>query len=96
VRSPHIPAPGETIIGSEFKNAPGGKGADQSVVAALVEGKPLEQAVMWGNAAGALAATRLGAQPSLPIREEVQKLLATGIKDKALTPARWRAASNTG
>lgn len=35
---------------------------------ALTEGQPLPQAVRWGNAAGALAATKLGAQPSLPHR----------------------------
>ncbi len=36
---------------------------------ALAEGKSLPEAVRWGNAAGALAATKLGAQPSLPDRE---------------------------
>jgi ribokinase len=38
--------------------------------AALAEGDPLEQAVRRGNAAGALSATRLGAQPSMPTRAE--------------------------
>jgi ribokinase len=42
---------------------------------ALGEGKSLPEAVRWGNAAGALATTRLGAQPSLPGREEVEGLL---------------------
>jgi len=42
--------------------------------AALAEGKPLEQAALWGNAAGALATTGLGAQPSLPTREQVEKM----------------------
>jgi ribokinase len=42
---------------------------------ALAEGAALEEAVRWGNAAGALAATRLGAQPSLPQRQEVEELL---------------------
>jgi len=36
---------------------------------ALAEGQSLPEAVRWGNAAGALAATKLGAQPSLPSRE---------------------------
>jgi ribokinase len=43
---------------------------------ALAEGKSLAEAVRWGNAAGALATTRLGAQPSLPTRQAVEKLLA--------------------
>ncbi|MGH8002482.1 MAG: ribokinase [Brasilonema sp.] len=38
------------------------------LAAALCEGLPLRQAVVWGAAAGALAATKLGAQPSLPQR----------------------------
>jgi ribokinase len=42
---------------------------------ALAEGKSLEEAVRWGNAAGALATTKVGAQTSLPHREDVEKLL---------------------
>ena len=36
----------------------------------------LEQAVRYATAAGALACTRMGAQPSLPTRGEVEGLLA--------------------
>jgi len=43
---------------------------------ALAEGKTLAEAVRWGNAAGALATTRLGAQPSLPTRGALEALLA--------------------
>jgi ribokinase len=43
---------------------------------ALAEGKSLAEAVCWGNAAGALATTKLGAQPSLPTRQAVERLLA--------------------
>lgn len=42
---------------------------------ALGEGKPLDEAMRWGNAAGGLATTRFGAQPSLPTRAEVEELL---------------------
>jgi ribokinase len=42
---------------------------------ALAEEKPLVEAVRWGNAAGALATTRMGAQPSLPTRQAVERLL---------------------
>lgn len=45
------------------------------LAAALSEGKMLDEAVRWGNAAGALAATRMGAQPSLPQRADLEKLL---------------------
>ncbi|MBN1814018.1 MAG: ribokinase [Anaerolineae bacterium] len=45
---------------------------------ALAEGRSLTDAVRWANAAGALATTKLGAQPSLPIRRMVEALMAQG------------------
>jgi ribokinase len=44
---------------------------------ALAEGRSLEEAVRWGNASGALAATKMGAQPSLPGRHAVEDLVNT-------------------
>jgi ribokinase len=41
----------------------------------LLEGRPAREAARWGNAAGALAVTRAGAQPSLPRRAEVEDFL---------------------
>jgi ribokinase len=43
---------------------------------ALTEGKNLHDAAVWGNAAGAVAVTRAGAQPSLPTRTELEALLS--------------------
>lgn len=45
------------------------------LAAALLKGKFLEEAVRYGNAAGSLAATKFGAQPSLPTAKEVENLL---------------------
>jgi ribokinase len=45
---------------------------------ALAEGATMGDAVRWGNAAGALATTQHGAQPSLPSRAAVEQLLARG------------------
>lgn len=43
---------------------------------ALGEGLSIPDAIRFGNAAGALATTRLGAQPSLPTRTEVDSLIS--------------------
>ena len=48
-----------------------------ALVAALASGKPLPDAVVWGSAGGALACTKLGAEPSLPMREELERLVAS-------------------
>jgi ribokinase len=42
---------------------------------ALLQDQSLEEAVRYGCACGALATTKLGAQPSLPTREEVERFL---------------------
>jgi len=38
VRAPHVPRPGETILGHSFATIPGGKGANQAVAAAKLGG----------------------------------------------------------
>ncbi len=48
-----------------------------ALAAALAMGKSIEVAVQWGNAAGALAATRRGAQPSLPSIDNLMRILRT-------------------
>ena len=42
---------------------------------ALLQNKSLEEAVRYGCACGALATTKFGAQPSLPMKAEVEKFL---------------------
>lgn len=42
---------------------------------ALVEGKPIEQAVRFASAGAAISVTRLGAQPSAPDRSEIEAFL---------------------
>jgi ribokinase len=43
---------------------------------ALAEGRDLESAAAWANHAGALAVTRLGAQPSMPTRAELEGFIS--------------------
>jgi ribokinase len=42
----------------------------------LSEGKPIPEVLRFANGAGALATTKLGAQPSLPLREELENFLS--------------------
>jgi ribokinase len=46
-----------------------------ALAVALVEGRPLLEAVRFANAAAALSVTKLGAQPSAPRRAEIEALL---------------------
>ena len=56
-----------------------------ALAVALMHGLPLEQAVRFAAAAGALSATRAGAQPSMPTSHEVAHML-NGATPAALQP----------
>ncbi|MEW5947572.1 MAG: PfkB family carbohydrate kinase, partial [bacterium] len=51
----------------------------------LGEGRPLEEAVRLAGAAGALCATRLGAQPSLPSRKEIDEFVSSSPPPKPVS-----------
>lgn len=57
IKVPHLPLPGETILGDDFRIVHGGKGANQAVAIA--------------NKAAALSVTRWGASTSIPYIQEV-------------------------
>jgi ribokinase len=46
-----------------------------ALATALSENKPIQEALRFANGAGALATTKLGAQPSLPTRKELEALI---------------------
>jgi ribokinase len=46
-----------------------------SLAVALVEGKPMEEALRFASAAAAISVTRMGAQPSVPYRKEIEAFL---------------------
>ncbi|MBC8344663.1 MAG: ribokinase [Candidatus Marinimicrobia bacterium] len=47
-----------------------------ALAASLAKGKGIDASVLIANAAGALAVTKLGAEPSIPTKEELDQLLA--------------------
>lgn len=49
VRADHIPGPGETVLGREFKTFPGGKGANQAVACARAGGIATRLLVALGD-----------------------------------------------
>ncbi len=54
-----------------------GDGFAGALAVALAEGQPLERAVRFAAAAGALVVTRRGAQDAMPDRSEVERLLGS-------------------
>ena len=66
VKPPHVRAVDATGAGDAFVGA---------ITVALLEGMAPEAALRFACAAGALAATRPGAQPSLPTRAEVEAII---------------------
>lgn len=49
VRAPHIPAPGETVLGQAFQTTPGGKGANQAVACARAGGAATQMLLALGD-----------------------------------------------
>lgn len=49
VRAPHIPAPGETVLGGDLAVVPGGKGANQAVACARAGGSPTKLLAALGH-----------------------------------------------
>jgi ribokinase len=61
-RAPQVTAVDSTAAGDTFIGG---------LCVGLVEGRPLEDAIGFAQAAAALSVTRFGAQPSIPRREEL-------------------------
>jgi ribokinase len=48
----------------------------------LSENKPIREVLKLANGAGALATTKLGAQPSLPFRRDLDRFLSRVVRSK--------------
>jgi ribokinase len=68
-RPPLVDAVDATGAGDTFTAA---------LTVAIIEGQEPADALRFACAAGAAAATKAGAQPSLPFRKDVEKLLSRG------------------
>jgi ribokinase len=66
-RPPHVEAVDGTAAGDAFAAC---------LVVSLLEGRPRDEALRRACAAGAIAASRAGAQPSLPASDELEAILA--------------------
>ena len=73
VRVPHIPAPGETVLGSGFKTFPGGKGANQAVACARAGGA--DTALLLALGEDSFAATLEAALRSAGVRLHIVRAI---------------------
>ena len=65
-----VDATDTTAAGDTFNGA---------LLTGLIEGKPMEAAIVFAHAAAAISVTRFGAQTSIPAREEVDTFLARAM-----------------
>lgn len=72
-----VTAVDSTAAGDAFNGA---------LTCALAEGHPMQDAIRFASAAGAISVTRKGAQDSLPTRDEISNLLIQSEELKSLEP----------
>jgi len=69
----HIPA----LLIDAVDTTAAGDAFNGALACALADGRPMSNALRWANAAGSLAASRSGAQPSLPTRPDLERFVAS-------------------
>lgn len=78
VRAPHVPAPGETVLGGEFRTFPGGKGANQAVACARAGGAETRLLLALGDDAFAVPVEESLRAAGVRLEIKRQRELATG------------------
>ena len=98
VQASHIPAPGETVLGRDFKTFPGGKGANQAVASARAGGVTTHMLAALGNDAFAqpieasLSSAGVVLHAVRTRRPAPQALLLSVFPTTPKTPLPWRPA----
>lgn len=77
----YVATPDKKEVVPAFKVTPvdttaAGDAFNGALAVALAEGRTLFEAARFGNAAAAIATTKLGAQPSLPFKKDIEQLMA--------------------
>jgi len=83
---PHIPSPGETVLGPQVRIEPGGKGANQAVAAAR-DGAQVVLAGAVGRDALAAGALRLLREADVDLSRVIKTDASTGCAAIAVDPA---------
>lgn len=68
----HIPA---FQVENVVDTAGAGDAFNGGFATALAEGKSIEEAIVFGNAAGALSVTKIGTAPAMPYRDEIENFI---------------------
>ncbi len=79
VRAKHIPSPGETVLGFDFKTFPGGKGANQAIACARASAVPTHMLLALGNDDFALPLEKSLRDADVTLHIKRAPDLATGI-----------------
>jgi len=79
IRVPHIPGPGETILGGEFMIVQGGKGANQAIAAARADGEVIFIACLGDDTFGKKAIIELAKEGVDTSHIKIVKDIPSGV-----------------
>src|SRR6476661_2846166 len=79
VHCPHLPAPGETLLGGRFSIAPGGKGSNQAVASARLGARTYMVGRVGGDSFGTDMLAALNNDGVITTGVETDPAQATGV-----------------